>query len=263
MEPFSRVAFEKDLVRALGIEGGEASEEYLKAFLQRYFGVERAAALRTTISEDMRFFRSLDPASTSYTEMQILTVRRGMAAITAHRLFQELLARDADLLYDVEVIAKYVQKDTNVEIHPAARIGVPFAIDHGHGTVIGATAEVGSRTFIYHGVTLGASRHRSKTQRRHPRVGNDAYFGNGSQILGPCILEDSVHVACDVDVRDSFLSKGVSIALGVRVASVIVPADYRIFGFDQADLTRYAVSRPGGKGIEWAEFERFVPEEYE
>ena len=262
MESFSRVAFEKDLIRALGIEGGEASEEYFRAFLQRYFGPERAVELRAIVSEDMKFFRSLDPASSGYTEMQILSVRRGMAAITAHRLFQEILGRDSGLLYDIEIIAKYVQKDTNVEIHPSAKIGVPFAMDHGHGTVIGATAEIGSRAFIYHGVTLGASKYRSNTQRRHPRVGDDAYFGNGSQVLGPCVLENDVHIACDVDVRDCCLSSGVRIALGVRVAGVVVPPGVQILGFDQANIRRYAARRPESEAIEWLEFEKFRPEDY-
>lgn len=263
MENFSKVAFEKDLVRALGIEGGDATEDYLLAFLRKYFGEEQARKIRETVSQDLNFFRTLDPASANYTEMQILSVRRGMAAITAQRIFHQILSENPRLLYDIEVIAKYVQKDTNVEIHPSAKIGVPFAIDHGHSTVIGATAELGKRAFIYHGVTLGASKERSKTQRRHPRVGDDAYFGNGSQVLGPVIMENDVHLSCGVVVRDCYLGKGVRIALGVRVAEVIVPENILIVGSDNVNLRRYATKDKSSGKIDWHEFETFVPSNYE
>ena len=262
MDHFSRATFERDLVRALGIDGGEASEDALIGFLLRSFSQEESAALRATISQDLQFFRSLDPASSNYSEMQILSIRRGMAAIAAHRIFERVLAKDPSRLFDVEIIAKYVQKDTNVEIHPSAKIGVPFAIDHGHSTVIGATTLIGRRAFIYHGVTLGASRYRSRTDRRHPRLGDDVYLGNGSQVLGPCVLEDEIHIACDVHARDCYLSKGVHLAFGVRLAGVVVPQGAQVVGFDQVSLQRYAVRDSSG-AVEWVDFPRFVSTDYD
>lgn len=149
--------FEYDLLAALGMANGGVTEDGLARFLDTYFSPDMAARLRATIGRDMAFFRQWDPASAEYTDLQILSVRRGMAAIASHRVFEVVLAHHPDMLYNIEIIAKGVQKNTNVEIHPYAHIGVPFGIDHGHGTVIGATSVVGEEVFIYHGVTLGAT----------------------------------------------------------------------------------------------------------
>lgn len=260
MQNLNRVEFENDMVGALGIDGGEVHEEYLKAFLDKHFGVKKAKEIRANISEDLIFFRSLDPASTNYDEAQILSIRRGMTAITAHRLFQELLKDFPDQLFDIEVMAKLIQKETNVEIHPAASIEVPFAIDHGHGTVVGATTRIGKRTFIYHGVTLGASKKRSSTQRRHPIVGDDVFFGNGSQVLGPSILENDIRIASTVTIRDSYIESGVHIASGLRIAEVLIPKDLQVIGFDPENLRRYWVKEKGASEVKWVELEIFYPE---
>ncbi|GAB4314729.1 MAG: hypothetical protein Kow0059_06660 [Candidatus Sumerlaeia bacterium] len=249
--------FEIDLSSALALDGGEVNDSKLRAFLLHYFGSERGAVVRAQISEDLLFFRDNDPASTNYTEAQILSVRRGMAAIAAHRIFAETLRQAPELLYDIEVVAKYVQKDTNVEIHPSAQIGVPFAIDHGHGTVIGATARIGRRTFIYHGVTLGATGKRSRADRRHPIVGDNVFFGNGSQVLGPSIIENDVSLASGVLIRDSYVCSGVKISLNVRIAGVVVPRGARIFGSRPDDLTTYFAQFDDMKQAEWVELERY------
>ncbi len=258
--PFPRGCFrqfENDILEALALDGGEVYEDKLRFFLDRYFGVEKAREIRGRVSLDLAYFREMDPASTDYSETQILSVRRGMAAIAAHRVFQEILALAPELLYDIEVIAKYVQKDTNVEIHPQAAIGAPFAIDHGHGTVIGATAIVGKKVFIYHGVTLGASGRRSRTGRRHPRVGDDVFFGNGSQALGPCVLESHIKIASGSIVVDSFLGEGARVGPRVRITGVVVPAGTRALSADLENTRRYWALLPGEEKPRWATFEPF------
>ncbi len=72
---------------------------------------------------------------------------------------------------------------TGVEIHPAAKIGRRFFIDHGMGVVIGETAEVGDDVTIYHGVTLGGVS--LKKEKRHPTIGNNVIIGAGAKVLGP------------------------------------------------------------------------------
>ncbi len=255
--------FEQDILEALALDGGEVYEDKLLFFLRRYFGDEKARAIRGRISEDIAFFRENDPASTTYTETQILGVRRGMAAIAAHRVFQEILTLAPELLYDIEVIAKYVQKDTNVEIHPSATIGVPFAIDHGHSTVIGATSIVGRRVFIYHGVTLGATGRRSRSQRRHPLVGDNVFFGNGSQLLGPSILENDIQIASGSIVTDCHVGSGASIYIRVRVSGVIVPPKTRIFSIDLENPRLYWAILDGETKPRWVEFEKFDPSKYD
>ena len=72
---------------------------------------------------------------------------------------------------------------TGVEIHPAARIGSDFFIDHGAGVVIGETAEIGDRVTLYQGVTLGGTGF--ARGKRHPTVGDDVTIGSGAKLLGP------------------------------------------------------------------------------
>jgi serine acetyltransferase len=249
--------FAADLVGALAFDGGIVEEETLLAFLQRYFDTDAAARIRATLFEDLRFFRAHDPASTDYDELQILSIRRGMAAIAAHRIFAEVLRRFPDLLFEMELIAKYVQKDTNVEIHPTAVVGTPFGIDHGHGTVIGATARIGSRVFIYHGVTLGATGKKSRSRRRHPVVGDGVFFGNGSQVLGPSIVEHDVSIASGAIVADSYIHAGARIYLNVRIANVIVPPNARIYGMDLENPRRYWAQLQDDTAPRTVEFERF------
>jgi serine O-acetyltransferase len=72
---------------------------------------------------------------------------------------------------------------TGVEIHPAARIGGDFFIDHGSGVVIGETAEIGDRVTLYQGVTLGGTGF--ARGKRHPTVEDDVTIGSGAKLLGP------------------------------------------------------------------------------
>ncbi len=132
-----------------------------------------------------------------------------MLSIVAHRVFQQILKRENydEVMFDLEIIAKFVQSFTSVEIHPGARLGSNFAIDHGHGTVVGETTETGENVFLYHGVTLGATGRRSKNNRRHPRIGNNVFLGNGAQVLGPSILKDNVLLASEAMILDSVIGK--------------------------------------------------------
>jgi serine O-acetyltransferase (EC 2.3.1.30) len=72
---------------------------------------------------------------------------------------------------------------TGIEIHPGAKIGRRFFIDHGMGVVIGETAEIGDDVTIYHGVTLGGTSW--KKEKRHPTIGDRVIIGTGAKILGP------------------------------------------------------------------------------
>lgn len=72
---------------------------------------------------------------------------------------------------------------TGIEIHPGARIGPGFFIDHGMGVVIGETTEIGSNVTLYQGVTLGGTSH--KKEKRHPTIGDNVVIGAGAVVLGP------------------------------------------------------------------------------
>ena len=72
---------------------------------------------------------------------------------------------------------------SGIEIHPGARIGKGFFIDHGMGVVIGETAEIGDNCTLYHGVTLGGTSWAK--EKRHPTLGNNVVIGSGAKVLGP------------------------------------------------------------------------------
>lgn len=128
--------FGKDLQEALAVHGGKVSPQKWQKFLECYFSGTSAESIDQQIKNDLAFFQHNDPASLHYTWDQILSVRRGMIAIAAHRIFQKILFSNPEGIFDIEVLAKSIQTATNVEIHPQARFGERFAIDHGHGTII-------------------------------------------------------------------------------------------------------------------------------
>jgi serine O-acetyltransferase len=100
------------------------------------------------------------------------------------------------------LIAAISRAVTGIEIHPSARIGRRFFIDHGMGVVIGETAEIGEDVMIYHGVTLGG-RSLAKV-KRHPTIGDRVTIGAGAKILGPITIgSDSAVGANAVVVKDA------------------------------------------------------------
>jgi len=120
-----------------------------------------------------------DPAARSF--LEIILCYPGLHALFFHRVAHVLWN------YKLYLIARFVSHIsrflTAIEIHPAAKIGKRFFIDHGVGVVIGETAEVGDDVFIYHQVTLGATT--SKKIKRHPTIGDGVIIGAGAKLLGP------------------------------------------------------------------------------
>lgn len=123
-----------------------------------------------------------DPAAETIEE--VIVSYPGFYAITIYRI--------AHVLYDLNIpvlprlFAEYAHKETGIDIHPGARIGESFCIDHGTGIVIGETSEIGKRVKIYQGVTLGAlsvSKEKAGT-KRHPTIGDDVTIYSGTTILG-------------------------------------------------------------------------------
>ncbi len=89
---------------------------------------------------------------------------------------------------------------TSIEIHPGAKIGKPFFIDHGIGTVIGETTEIGSSCVLYHHVTLGSTG--KEKGKRHPTIGNNVMIGAGAIILGSKSVGDNVNIGAGSVIVD-------------------------------------------------------------
>jgi serine O-acetyltransferase len=145
-------------------------------------------AIREVIATDIEAAYDGDPAATSLEE--IILAYPGLQAIAVYRLAHVLHAADIPIV--PRVMTEYAHSRTGIDIHPGARIGRRFFIDHGTGVVIGETCTIGDNVKIYQGVTLGArsfphdERGRIiKGTKRHPDIEENVTIYSGASILGP------------------------------------------------------------------------------
>ncbi|HTC23039.1 MAG TPA: serine O-acetyltransferase [Gemmatimonadales bacterium] len=133
-----------------------------------------------------------DPAATSRDE--VILAYPGFLAIALYRPAHALHVLGAPLL--PRLLTEFAHRGTGIDIHPAARIGARFAIDHGTGIVVGETAVLGDRVKLYQGVTLGAASVRKTLSqtKRHPTIGNNVVIYANATILGgdTVVGDDSV-----------------------------------------------------------------------
>lgn len=138
-----------------------------------------------------------DPAARS--TLEVLTTYPGIHALMFHRMAHRLWVWR--LRWFAKILALLGRWLTGIEIHPGAKIGRRFFIDHGMGVVIGETAEIGDDVTLYHGVTLGGTTWRK--EKRHPTLGNNVVVGAGAKILGPITVGDNARVGSNsVVVKD-------------------------------------------------------------
>ncbi len=140
------------------------------------------------IIEDLISYKKNDPAARNY--LEIIFLYPGLHAIWVYRITH--LIWQIKLKFLAKTISQLTRFLTGIEIHPAAKIGKRFFIDHGMGVVIGETAEVGDDVIMYHGVTLGGTgKHKGK---RHPTVGNNVIISAGATVLGPIKIGNNVKI---------------------------------------------------------------------
>lgn len=152
------------------------------------------------ILQDIQAILDRDPATQSKLEAVICS--SGLHAILIYRAAHYLWKRDFHLT--ARIISQIARFLTGIEIHPGARIGYGFMIDHGMGVVIGETTEIGNNVTLYHDVTLGGRKlydeNGKKLEKRHPTLGDDVTIGSGAQILGPIRLGNNVKVGSNAIV---------------------------------------------------------------
>ncbi len=138
--------------------------------------------------DDVQVVLERDPAPKSRTEALLFS--QGLHAIrfhkSAHRLYLKGRFKTARAINYLSRVL------TGADIHPGAKIGKNFFIDHATGVVIGETAEIGDNVSIYQGVTLGGVS--TEKRKRHPTIGNNVVIGAGATILGPITVGDNVRV---------------------------------------------------------------------
>lgn len=161
--------------------------------------LEQLPAIRETLKTDVGAAYRGDPAAQSYTE--IIRAYPGLSVMQIQRL--------AHVLYELDVpvypreLTEQIRITTGIDIHPGARIGQSFFIDHGSGVVIGETSEIGDNVRLYQGVTLGALHFLKegdmlkKGYKRHPTIGSHVVIGMGAAILGPITIGNNVNIGAN------------------------------------------------------------------
>lgn len=146
--------------------------------------LQRIPRIREFIETDVKATLDGDPAA--YSEDEIIFSYPGIYAITVHRLAHELHNLDVPII--PRMMSEYAHSRTGIDIHPGAKIGKNFFIDHGTGIVIGETTEIGDNVKIYQGVTLGALSTKGgrtlQNVKRHPTIENNVTIYSGASILG-------------------------------------------------------------------------------
>lgn len=138
--------------------------------------------------EDIRTIKERDPAAKNY--LEIFLCYPGLHAIWLHRVAHFLYRKG--WYTTARLISHFNRGLTGIEIHPGAKIGRRFFIDHGMGVVIGETSEIGDDCLIYKGVVLGGTTLERK--KRHPTLGNRVIIGSNSTVLGAITVGDSARI---------------------------------------------------------------------
>jgi serine O-acetyltransferase len=144
--------------------------------------VERLPLLREALQQDAAAIVAADPAALGLAE--VISTYPGFYAIALHRLAHALVQLRVPRV--PRLLSEYAHTQTGVDIHPGARIGASFCIDHGTGVVIGETAVIGAHVQIFQGVTLGAlsvAKHLANI-KRHPSIEDHVVIYAGATILG-------------------------------------------------------------------------------
>lgn len=148
------------------------------------------------IKEDINAVKERDPAAKS--SLEIFFLYPGVKAIRMYRRAHKHYLKGH--FFRARMISQRAARKTGIEIHPGAKIGKRLVIDHGTGTVIGETAEIGDDCLLYQGVTLGGTG--KEVGKRHPTLGNNVMISAGAKVLGPFKIGDNSRVAAGAVVLE-------------------------------------------------------------
>ncbi len=191
------------------------------------------------LREDIQCVFDRDPAAR--TTFEVLTTYPGVHAVLFHRIGHRLW--DAGFHWPARWLSTLARWLTGIEIHPGARIGRRFFIDHGMGVVIGESAEIGDDCTLYHGVTLGGTSW--EKGKRHPTLGRDVVVGAGAKVLGPIRIGDGARIGSNAVVVKDIPAGATVVGVPGHVVQRLDTgreADRRAFarriGFDSYGTTR-------------------------
>lgn len=165
------------------------------------------------LKEDILCVFERDPAARNIFE--VLTAYPGLHALIFHRLSHRLWG--IGLKWLARMVSHISRWLTGIEIHPAAKIGRRFFIDHGMGVVIGETAEIGDDCTLYHGVTLGGTSWNGG--KRHPTLQNNVVVGAGAKVLGPITISNGARIGSNAVVVKAVEAGATVVGIPGRVVS--------------------------------------------
>ena len=183
------------------------------------------------LREDIQSVFHRDPAARN--AFEVLTCYPGMHAIWIHRLSGLLWG--AGWKWLARLVSNFGRWLTGIEIHPGAKVGRRFFIDHGMGIVIGETAEIGDDVTLYQGVTLGGTSWNKG--KRHPTLENGVVVGAGAKVLGPFTVGAGAKVGSNAVVTKAVPAGATVVGIPGRI---IVKSD------DEAEAKRKAMAEKIG-----------------
>ncbi len=163
------------------------------------------------IKEDIQTIYDKDPAAENIFE--VLFCYPGLHALILHRIAHKLNYWKIPLI--PRIISNISRFFTGIEIHPAARIGRRFFIDHGMGVVIGATTIIGDDVLLYQGVTLGGTG--NEHGKRHPTIGDNVVVGSGAKVLGNIEIGSNSRIGAGSVVVDSVPENSTVVGIPGRI----------------------------------------------
>jgi serine O-acetyltransferase len=170
--------------------------------------VESLPQIRDALLLDAQAIYDGDPAANSTDE--VILSYPGFLSIALYRIAHELCGHNVPLI--PRMLTEVAHRDTGIDIHPGAKIGPSFAIDHGTGIVIGETSEIGSHVKLYQGVTLGAlsvEKHMAES-KRHPTIGDRVViYANATILGGDTMIGDGTIVGGNVWITQSVAANSV------------------------------------------------------
>jgi serine O-acetyltransferase len=206
-----------------------------------YF-VERereASNVFETIREDINSVFDRDPAARS--ALEIFFCYPGLHAVWFYRIAHWFWTREMFFLGRfTSHMGRFL---TGIEIHPGAKIGEKFFIDHGMGVVIGETAEIGDNVTLYHGVTLGGVTW--DKVKRHPTVHDNAVIGSGAKVLGPFVVGKGAKIGSNSVVVKEVPASATVVGIPGRV----VMQEEKPAGDERPDLEHGKLPDPEAKAI--------------
>ncbi len=168
-------------------------------------------AIYILFTDEIKTIRDRDPAAKS--ALEVLLLYPGLHALVSYRVSHQLWAWKIPII--PRWLSQYARFWTGIEIHPGARIGKSFFIDHGMGVVIGETAIVGDNVLLYQGVTLGGTG--KETGKRHPSLGNNVVVGAGAKILGNITIGDNSYIGANAVVIKNVPSNSTVVGIPGRI----------------------------------------------